>query len=285
MNAFEINGLCTRLSSRKHGVKHSFELDNINLTLPSGCIMGLIGENGAGKTTLICSMLGVIKRNSGSVKFFGEDESLEAMEEIGFVLGENQFPESMSALQINKMMGGIYKNWDSEEFFGLLKRFSLPEKLAFKKFSKGMKMKLSIAAALSHRARLLVLDEPTVGLDPIVRDEIVEIFYEFTRNPQNSVLISSHIVSDLEKLCDYIAFISKGKLILCEEKDRLLEKYGIIHCTAEELEKISPDAVKGKKESPYGVEAIVERAAALADMEISPVSVEELFVVLVKGVK
>ncbi len=285
MNAFEIRGLTTTLSSRKHRVKHTFVLDNINLTLPSGCIMGLIGENGAGKTTLICTMLGIIKREYGTVKFFEKEESLEAKEEIGFVIGESQYPESMSAIQLNTMMKGIYKNWNEAEFFKLIKRFSLPEKMAAKKYSKGMKMKLSIAVALSHNAKLLVLDEPTVGLDPVVRDEIVDIFYEFTRNPQNSVLISSHIVSDLEKLCDYIAFISKGKLILCEEKDRLLEKYGIIHCTAEELEQINPEAVKGKKETPYGIEAIAERALLPADTEIIPVSIEELFVVLIKGEK
>ena len=156
------------------------------------------------------------------------------------------------------------------------------EKKKFKALSKGMKMKMSIAVALSHDAKLLILDEPTSGLDPVIRDEIVDIFYEFTRNPMNSILISSHIVSDLEKLCDYIAFIHKGKVILCDEKDRLLEKYCVIHCTANELSQFSDDTVMHKKESPYGVEAIVERYAA-DGFETNPVGIEELFVAVVRG--
>ena len=146
-------------------------------------------------------------------------------------------------------------------------------------------MKVSIAVALSHKAKLLILDEPTSGLDPVIRDEIVDIFYEFTRDPSNSILISSHIVSDLEKLCDYIAFIHKGKLLLCDEKDRLLEKYCIIRCSAEDIEKINAESIKSKKESPYGVEAIVEREAVSVGFEISPVGIEELFVSVVKGEK
>ena len=280
MNAFEIKNM-----SKKYGRSDSFELKDVSLALPSGCIMGLIGENGAGKTTLINAMLGIISRNSGSVSFFDKPERIEAKDDIGVVLGEESFPETMNPAQVNKMMKGIYSKWDEEKYFALLDKFSLPAKKTFKNFSRGMKVKLSIAVALSHNAKLLILDEPTNGLDPVIRDEIVDIFYEFTRNPYNSVLISSHIVSDLEKLCDYIAFLHKGRLVLCEEKDRLLEQYGIIHCTAEELEKIDPSAVKGKKESPYGVEAVVERRAIPADAEISPVGVEELFVLLVKGAR
>ncbi len=280
MNAFEIKNM-----SKKYSRSDRFELKDVSLALPSGCIMGLIGENGAGKTTLINAMLGIISRNSGTVSFFDKPECTAAKDEIGVVLGEESFPETLCPVQVNKMMKGIYSKWDEDKFFDLLDKFNLPEKKAFKAFSRGMKVKLSIAVALSHNARLLILDEPTNGLDPVIRDEIVDIFYEFTRNPQNSVLISSHIVSDLEKLCDYIAFLHKGKLVLCEEKDRLLEQYGIIHCTADELGKIDSSAIKGKKESPYGVEAVVERRAIPADAEISPVGVEELFVLLVKGAR
>ena len=280
MNAFEIKNM-----SKKYSKSDRFELKNVSLTLPSGCIMGLIGENGAGKTTLINSMLGIISRDSGEVSFFGKPECTAAKDEIGVVLGEESFPETMNPIQVNKMMKGIYSKWDEDKYFDLLQRFNLPEKKVLKAFSRGMKVKLSIAVALSHNARLLILDEPTNGLDPVIRDEIVDIFYEFTRNPMNSVLISSHIVSDLEKLCDYIAFLHRGKLVLCEEKDRLLEQYGIIHCTAEELKKIDPDAIKGEKVSPYGVEAVVERKAIPAEFEISPVGVEELFVLLVKGAR
>ncbi|MBO5859098.1 MAG: ABC transporter ATP-binding protein [Clostridia bacterium] len=280
MNAFEIKNM-----SKRYSKSDRFELKNVSLTLPSGCIMGLIGENGAGKTTLINAMLGIISKDSGEVSFFDEPECISSKDEIGVVLGEDSFPDMLNPIQVNKMMKGIYSKWDEEKYFDLLQRFDLPEKKALKAFSRGMKVKLSIAVALSHNARLLILDEPTNGLDPVIRDEIVDIFYEFTRNPQNSVLISSHIVSDLEKLCDYIAFLHRGKLVLCEEKDRLLEQYGIIHCTAEELKKIDSDAIKGEKVSPYGVEAVVERRAIPAEFEISPVGVEELFVLLVKGAR
>ncbi len=282
MYAFEIRNMSKRYGKIR---KNDFELKDVSLALPSGCIMGLIGENGAGKTTLINAMLGIISRNSGTVSFFDKPECTEAKDEIGVVLGEESFPETLNPYDVNKMMRNIYSKWDEEKYFALLEKFSLPRKKIIKNFSRGMKVKLSIAVALSHNAKLLILDEPTNGLDPVIRNEIVDIFYEFTRNPLNSVLISSHIVSDLEKLCDYIAFLHKGKLVLCEEKDRLLEKYGIIHCSATEFEKIEPSAVKSKKESPYGVEAVVERRSVSADTEISPVGVEELFVVLMKEEK
>ena len=279
MNAIEIKALCKNYSR--------FRLDNINLTLPCGCIMGLIGENGAGKSTTIKLLLDIIKKDSGKIHLLGKEmtsDSADIKNDIGVVLDEPCFPELLKASDINSIMKNIYKNWNEGTFFSLLKRFDIDEKKRFKSLSKGMKMKMSIAVALSHNAKLLILDEPTSGLDPVIRDEIVEIFYEFTRNPMNSILISSHIVSDLEKLCDYIAFIHKGKLILCDEKDRLLEKYCVIHCTADEISQISDDAIMHKKESPYGVEAIVERYAA-DGFETNPVGIEELFVAVIKGAK
>lgn len=279
MNAIETKALCKNYSR--------FRLDNINLTLPCGCIMGLIGENGAGKSTTIKLLLDIIKKDSGEIYLLGKEmtsDSADIKNDIGVVLDEPCFPELLKASDINSIMKNIYTNWNEETFFSLIKRFDIDEKKRFKSLSKGMKMKMSIAVALSHNAKLLILDEPTSGLDPVIRDEIVEIFYEFTRNPMNSILISSHIVSDLEKLCDYIAFIHKGKLILCDEKDRLLEKYCVIHCTADEISQISDDAIMHKKESPYGVEAIVERYAA-DGFETNPVGIEELFVAVIKGAK
>ncbi len=279
MNAIEIKALCKNYSR--------FRLDNIDLTLPCGCIMGLIGENGAGKSTTIKLLLDIIKKDSGEIHVLGKEMTADATDiknDIGVVLDEPCFPESLKAPQISKIMKNIYTNWNEETFFSLLRRFDIDEKKKFKALSKGTKMKMSIAVALSHDAKLLILDEPTSGLDPVIRDEIVEIFYEFTRNPMNSILISSHIVSDLEKLCDYIAFIHKGRLILCDEKDRLLEKYCVIHCSADELSRISDEAIMHKKESPYGVEAIVERAAA-DGFETNPVGIEELFVAVIKEAK
>ena len=280
MNAVELNNLC-----KSYG---RFSLDSVTLELPCGCIMGLVGENGAGKSTTIKLILDIIQKDSGSIKLFGEEinaSSSKLRDSIGVVLDEPCFPEALTAVHINKIMKHTYTNWDEKYFFELLRRFDVDESKKFKSLSKGTKMKVSIAVALSHSAMLLILDEPTSGLDPVIRDEIVDVFYEFTRNPSNSILISSHIVSDLEKLCDYIAFIHKGKLLICDEKDRLLEKYGIIRCSAEELESIENDAVKGKKESPYGVEAIVERDSVSNGFKISPVGIEELFVSLVKGEK
>jgi len=279
MNAIEIKGLC-----KNYG---NFRLENTDLTLPCGCIMGLIGENGAGKSTTIKLLLDIIKKDSGTIHVLGKEMTSDAIDiknDIGVVLDEPCFPETFKASDINKTMKKIYANWNEETFLSFLKRFDIDEKKKFKALSKGMKMKMSIAVALSHDAKLLILDEPTSGLDPVIRDEIVEIFYEFTRNPMNSILISSHIVSDLEKLCDYIAFIHKGKLLLCDEKDRLLEKYCVIHCSSDELSAISSDAVMSKKESPYGVEAIVTRDAANG-FETNPVGIEELFVAVVKGVR
>lgn len=277
MNALEIKGL----------VKHykDFTLDHLDLTLPSGCIMGLIGENGAGKSTTIRLILDMIRRDEGSITIFGKDnrDNLKLQkEDIGVVFDEVGFPECLTIRQIGKIMKNSYRNWEQGVFDQYVKEFALPEKKPFKEFSRGMKMKLGIAVALSHHAKLLLLDEATSGLDPVVRDEIVGIFNEFTRDESHAVLLSSHIVSDLEKICDYIAFLHKGKLLLCEEKDVLLGEYGIIHCTREQIGWIPSDAVKGRKESAYGVEAIVRRDYIPAGMSVEPITIEELFVFMVK---
>lgn len=278
MNALEIRDL----------TKHydGFTLDRLNLALPGGCILGLIGENGAGKSTTIKLILDMIRRDGGSVTILGRDnqDHLElTREDVGVVLDEVGVSECLTPRQVGKIMGSIYRNWDGETYSGYLKTLDLPENKRFKDFSRGMKMKLGIAVALSHRAKLLILDEPTGGLDPVARDEVTDIFSEFTRDENHSILISSHIVSDLEKLCDYIAFLHEGKLLLCEEKDRLREQYGILRCSAVELRSIDPAAVIGKKETPYGVEAIVQRDAAPRGAALGPVDIEQLFVFMARG--
>lgn len=280
MNALEIKNLSK--------FYNGFTLDNLNLTLPQGCIMGLIGENGAGKTTTIKLILDMINRDSGSIKIFGKDnkDNLKlTKEDIGVVLDEVGISECLTAKQVGKIMKYTFKNWDEQTFSEYLIKLSVPENKKFKEFSRGMKMKLGIAIALSHNAKLLILDEATSGLDPIVRDEVIDIFGEFTRDENHAVLISSHIVSDLEKICDYIAFLHKGKLLLCEEKDRLKEQYGIIRCTCDDLRNISPSAIIGKKESPYGVEAIVNRDKIPTGMEISMIDIEQLFIFMAKEAK
>lgn len=277
MNALEIRDL-----TKSYG---SFTLDNLNLTLPSGCIMGLIGENGAGKSTTIKLILDMVRKDQGKITILGKDnsENIELIkEEIGVVMDEAGIPECLTPIQVGKVMKHTFRLWDEEQYAMLLQKLSLPKDKRFKEFSRGMKMKLGIAIALSHGAKLLILDEPTSGLDPVVRDEVVEMFSEFTRDENHSILISSHIVSDLEKLCDYVAFLHKGKLLLCEEKDQLLAEYGLIHCTAEEAETLPKGAVKYKKENPYGIEAMVCRSAVPSDMQVSPISIEELFVFMVK---
>lgn len=277
MNALEIKNLNKSFNG--------FKIDNLSLTLPSGCIMGLIGENGAGKSTTIKLILDMLHKDSGTISILGRDnrDGIRLIkEDVGVVADEVGMPEDLNAKQVEKIMKYTFKNWDSAEYERLLDRLSIPCDKAFKDFSKGMKMKLGIAVALSHNAKLLILDEATSGLDPVVRDEIVDMFVDFTRDESHSVLISSHIVSDLEKLCDYVAFIHKGRLLLCEEKDLLLAQYGIIHCTAEEIKYIPEDAVKYKKESAYGVQAMVLRNAIPDGINISPISIEELFVFMVK---
>ncbi len=277
MNAIKIKGL-----TKCYG---DFKLDGLNLTLPQGCIMGLVGENGAGKSTTIKLILDMVRKDSGTITLLGRDHQDGAQslrEEIGVVLDEVGISECLTCAQVGRIMKKTYQNWDEEAFSRYLTRFSLPEKQKFKEFSRGMKMKLGIAVALSHHAKLLILDEATSGLDPVIRDEILDIFCEFTRDESHSILISSHIVSDLEKICDYIAFLHKGRLLLCEVKDVLKEQYGILRCTAAALAEIPAEAVMGKKENAYGVEAIVRRSAVPINLSLSPVDIEQLFIFLAK---
>lgn len=244
--------------------------------------MGLIGENGAGKTTTIKLMLDMIRKDGGTVRILGKDSAEISKEDIGVVLDEVGLPTCLTACQVDKIMSKAYTQWSSDEFFAYLKRLNVPENKAFSALSRGMKMKLGIACALSHKAKLLILDEATSGLDPAVRDEVIDILLDFTRDEEHSVLISSHIVSDLEKICDYIAFLHKGRLMLCEEKDRLYEQYGIIRCDEKTLSAIEPSAVIGKRVSAFGVEAIVRRDTVPEGVSIAPVGIEELFVFMVK---
>ena len=275
MNAIEIKNLTKRYKD--------FSLDNVSLTLPCGCIMGLVGENGAGKSTTIKLMLDMLRKESGEIRLLGEDHAVCSKEDIGVVLEENGFPESLNATEMNRIFKNVYKQWNEAQYFGFLEKFELPAKKKIKDFSKGMKMKLYIAVALSHGARLLILDEPTSGLDPVVRDEILDIFNDFTRDENNSILISSHIVSDLEKLCDYIAFIHKGKLILCEEKDRLLSDYCLIQCDESAFRGIDKSDVLGFRQTHFGINAVVKADSVKGDVSISPLSIEDLFVYMIRG--
>ena len=278
-NALEIRGLTKRFSA--------FTLDRLDLTLPSGCVMGLVGENGAGKSTTIKLLLGLLRPDGGQITILGKDGQADALtkEDIGVVLDEVGLPGCLNVAKTGKVMANLYRRWESDTYESLVNRLDIPRNTEFEKMSRGNKMKLGIAIAMSHGAKLLILDEATSGLDPVVRDQVVDMIADFTRDEDHAVLLSSHIVSDLEKVCDYIAFLHKGRLLLCEEKDELLGEYGITHCAPEELEALPDGAVLHRKDTYWGSEAIVKRSVAPEGMGLSPVTIEELFVYMVKEAK
>ena len=263
-----------------------FTLNNINLKLPQGTVMGLIGENGAGKSTLIRLLLVMIEKDDGSIKLFGQDQYDMSVlnEDLGVVIDGLEMPDTIKVSEVKKIMQYAYKNWDNALFEQYLKHFNIKNDM-LKHLSLGTRKKLSIALALSHHPKLLILDEATSGLDPIARDEVLDILNEFTREEDHSILISSHIVSDLEKICDYISFLHEGQLLLCEEKDLLLEKYACIHVTKEKFAELDPSSIIGVKENPYGVEAVVRKEAMPKDLEIAPIDIETLFIFMIKGEK
>ena len=277
-NAIEIKGL----------TKHykDFSLENLDLTLPAGCVLGLVGENGAGKSTTIRLIMDALERDGGTVSVLGVDNQSKAFqdlkEDIGVVLDETFVPEILSAKQLGKIMAGTFRNWDQPAYDGWLNRLGRPQDKKLKDYSRGMTMKLGIAAALSHGARLLLLDEATGGLDPMVREELLEVVADFAAQDGHAVLLSSHILSDLERICDYIAFLHKGKLMMCEEKDVLLDRYGILKCTREQLRNIPEEAVHGKRVGAYGVEALVEREYMPRDVVVDRAALEDIILYLSK---
>lgn len=256
-----------------------FTLDHVNIQLPSGCIMGFIGENGAGKTTTIKLILDLIRRDEGTITILGED-NLTGMktlrENLGVVMEDSFFPENLTAANVNQILKRVYSTWNEGKFNALLKQFSIPDKKTIKEYSKGMKMKLSIAAALSHDSRLLILDEATSGLDPIIRDEILDVFLEFIQDETHSIFISSHIISDLEKICDYITFIHKGEIIFSSNKDELLDSHGILKCSEADFKTVNPLAVKGYRKNHFGVEALVVKDMVEGDFLIDHAGIEEI---------
>lgn len=278
------NALELRHVSRRLG---DFELRDVNLTLPKGCILGLVGENGAGKSTTIRLLTGELRPDSGTVLVLDAEPSSpdfrSVKERLGVVLDDAWFPEILNARQVGTMMAMTYESWDAELYESYLARFALPREKNFKDYSRGMRMKLAIAVALAHRPEVLLLDEATAGLDPIVRDEVLEIFREFSEAEDHAILISSHILSDLEKLCDYIAFLHQGKLLFCQEKDRLLETYGLFVGTRRQAEELAEDAVLAREDSGFGgVRAIVRRDAVPACLPLEKPTVEDIILAMVR---
>jgi len=275
-----------------HLTKHYtlFHLDDLNLTLPGGSILGLIGENGAGKSTTIKCILNLIHRDGGSITVLGRDnikDERSIKEDVGVVLDEATFHDTLTAQDVDKILSKVYQKWDAALFLSYLKKFDLPKNLFLKEFSRGMKMKLSIAAALAHHPRLLILDEATSGLDPVVRDEILDEFLSFIRDEDHSILISSHITSDLEKVADFVTFLHKGKVALSGAKDELLDTYGRLVCGRADLEAVDSAFLAGTRAGQFSSEALVKDRRAFArrypHLTVDPVSLEGLMVLMVKG--
>ena len=262
-----------------------FELKDLNLDLPEGTIMGLVGENGAGKSTTMKLLLGMIRPDSGSINVLGETDLRarpQIKEEIGVVMEDVSFPTILKIGEIGRIMAGIYRNWDADEFSRMVKVLRIPEDKKFFEMSRGNRMKTGFACALAHHPCLLLLDEATSGLDPVVRDELLDILMDFTKDETHSILMSSHIVSDLEKACDYVCFLHDGRVLLVEEKDRIRELYGKLQVTPEQFKELDPAAVIGRRTTPYGTEVIV-RKDRIPAWDTQPVDIEELFVFMVKG--
>lgn len=262
-----------------------FRLDNISFILPEGAIMGLIGENGAGKTTIINLITGSVKASGGKIKIFGRDRECLSEDDfalIGTVLADCSFPEEMTVTMAEKVLSGLYKNWDRDKFFSYAEKFGLPLKKKIKTFSTGMKMRLEIAAALSHNARLLILDEVTNGLDPAARMEVLDMLLDFIQDERCSVLISSHIVGDLEKICDYITFIHRGRLVFSENKDDLLEEYAIINIDDARLKELDENAVVAVNKTSCSQTALVLKDKIPGGFECQKAGIEDIMVYYIK---
>lgn len=281
-NAFMVSGLTKSYPD--------FVLDHVSFTVPSGSIVGLIGENGAGKSTTINAALGLVQKEDGIVSILGREElDGDIKEQIGVVFDGSNYPEILSPRKLNRVMKNIYRTWDERTYFGLLKQFSLPYDKSIKQFSKGMKMKLAISAAFSHHSRLLILDEATSGLDPVVRDDILDMLLDFVQDEEHSILVSSHITSDLEKIADYIVFIHEGKVVFERPKDELTERYGIIKCGASQFDALDKSDIISYRKMDYEWQILVsdrERAQKKYPKAlVVPAAIDEIMLLYVKGEK
>ena len=275
-NAIEIRNLV-----KTYG---DFTLSIDSLEIPCGCIMGLIGSNGAGKSTMIKSILDLIKTDSGNITINGMSNRLEASrEEVGVVFDEIKFSQVFTAADVRLILKGVYKNWDDDLYSQYIEQFKLPLRKKIKEFSRGMKMKLSLAAALAHRPKLLILDEATSGIDPVVRDEILDVCLGFIQDEQHTILASSHIISDLEKAADYITFINNGGIVFCEEKDTLMEKYRIVKCGNDELASINEADIIGKRTNTFGAELLMLSDRVPEGFVSAKAGIEDIMLMIIKN--
>lgn len=266
-----------------------FKLDHVSFSVPKGTIMGLIGENGAGKTTTISAILDLIRKDEGTVRFWGQElsSSRQFREDIGVVFDGINFYETLTPAKVGKISGAAYRQWDSSLYRNYLDRFQLPADREIKSMSKGMKMKLCIAIALSHRPKLLILDEATGGLDPVMRDDILDVFLDFVQDEEHSILMSSHITSDLEKIADYITFIHQGKVLFCKTKDELRYRYGIIRCGAAVFDRIDREEILALRKEDYQWNVLVadkEKARKkYKDAIVDNATIDDIMLLYVKG--
>ena len=271
---------------------NKFTLGEISLSISSGTIVGLIGENGAGKTTLIKSILGIIKKDAGEIKIFEKDyKEYEPTikEDIGVVLDNTFFPEILNVKDINSSMKSIYKNWDSKLFFKYIEEFKIPTNKKLNSMSKGMRKKIEIATALSHHPKLLILDEPTSGLDPIVRNEVLDIFLKFIQDENHTILLSTHITTDLEHIADQIIFINNGQKILDKSRDEIIDNYGILKCDIDYFPKIDKKDIIRYKKTKYNYEILItnkeKQSKKYKECIIDNITLEELMILMIKGGK
>lgn len=267
-----------------------FLLDRVSFSLPHGTIMGFVGENGAGKTTTVGCILNTLKKDTGTVRLFGQemtDTDTAIREDIGVVYDGDNFPGYLSASQLAHIMRDIYARWDNDLFRNYLETFHLPVNQKLKTYSRGMSMKLAIAAALSHHPKLLIMDEATSGLDPVVREEILDVFLDFVGTEDHSILLSSHITGDLEKIADYITFIHKGKIILTASKDDLVYRYGVMRCKKEQFQALAPEDVVAYRKRDFQIDVLVADKKAVGkrykNVVTDHVSIDDILLLLIKG--
>lgn len=282
MNALEIKNISKTYKN--------FKLDDISFVLPCGHIMGLIGENGAGKSTIINCILDIIEKDSGSISVLGQKNdknNVSLKENIGVVLDASDVYDNYTVKQVENIMKDVYKQWNHEVYDYYIQKFSLPLNKMIKDFSRGMKMKMAITIALSHQPKLLILDEATSGLDPIMRDEILDVFMEFVQDENHAILLSSHISSDLEKIADYITFIHEGKLILSTSKDELIYEYGLMKCRNDEFDMIDKEDIIRYRIKTYEVEILVKDREKMAkkypNCIVDPTKLDDIMMLYVKG--
>ena len=275
----------------KNLTKHydGFTLDHVSFQVPGGCIMGLVGENGAGKSTTIKAILDLVHKDEGTVTFWGQElsGSSDLKEDIGVVFDGISFYETLTPVQVGRILGAAYRRWDDRLYKQYLERFSIPKEKEIKGLSKGMKAKLSIAAALSHRPKFLIMDEATSGLDPVMRDDMLDVFLEFVQDEEHSILMSSHITTDLEKVADYITFIHQGKLLFCKPKDELRYQYGIVRCGAAAFEQMDKADVLAWRKEDYQWDVLVpdkEKARRLyKNVVVDDATIDDILLLYVKG--